>query len=75
MGEKNGSSAFKEDRRPPLAFESWDRDDADAHWKGYADQRHRLYVGGLPQMTTHRVVNNDIQELFKDYQMHALRGC
>ncbi|KIK61744.1 hypothetical protein GYMLUDRAFT_42783 [Collybiopsis luxurians FD-317 M1] len=65
-------SAFQKDRRPPLAFEGWDRDDAEAHWKGYADQRRRLYVGGLPQLTTHRAVNGDIQELFKDYQIEAI---
>ncbi|KAJ3865157.1 hypothetical protein EV359DRAFT_63400 [Lentinula novae-zelandiae] len=55
-----------------LVFEGWERDDAEMHWKGYADQGRRLYVGGLPQMTTHRAVNDAVRDIFKGYELEAI---
>lgn len=50
-------------------FDRWTRTDAADHWKGYSDQKRRLYVGGLPQMHDHYSVDADVRNLFRGFSM------
>ncbi|KAK0467282.1 putative ribonucleoprotein [Desarmillaria tabescens] len=56
----------------PLVFEGWRESNASDHWEGYAAQGKRLYVGGLPTMASHRVLNENIRELFRGFQLEAV---
>lgn len=51
------------------AFDRWTRTDAADHWKGYSEQKRRLYVGGLPQMHDHYSVDADVRNLFQGFSM------
>ncbi len=70
---KIGPGKAKKGPRPPkifpLVFEGWREANASDHWEGYAAQGRRLYVGGLPTMASHRVVNENIHELFRGFQL------
>ncbi len=50
-------------------FDRWVRTDAEDHWKGYTEQRRRLYVGGLPKMPDHYSVDADVRNLFEGFAM------
>lgn len=50
-------------------FDRWTRTDAADHWKGYSEQKRRLYVGGLPQMHDHYSVDADVRNLFQGFSM------
>ncbi|KAK0217985.1 ribonucleoprotein [Armillaria fumosa] len=73
---KIGPGKAKKGPRPPkifpLVFEGWREANASDHWEGYAAQGRRLYVGGLPTMASHRVVNENIRELFRGFQLEAV---
>ncbi|KAK0202843.1 RNA recognition motif-containing protein [Desarmillaria ectypa] len=76
---KIGPGKAKKGPRPPplskpfpLVFEGWRESNASDHWEGYAAQGKRLYVGGLPTMASHRVVNENIRELFRGFQLEAV---
>ncbi|KAK0188891.1 hypothetical protein F5146DRAFT_1140459 [Armillaria mellea] len=73
---KVGPGKAKKGPRPPkifpLVFEGWREANASDHWEGYAAQGRRLYVGGLPTMASHRVVNENIRELFRGFQLEAV---
>ncbi|KAK0446669.1 hypothetical protein EV421DRAFT_211317 [Armillaria borealis] len=76
---KIGPGKAKKGPRPPpspkpfpLVFEGWREANASDHWEGYAAQGRRLYVGRLPTMASHRVVNENIRELFRGFQLEAV---
>lgn len=55
--------------RPTPVFDRWTRTDAADHWKEYSEQGRRLFVGGLPPMPDHHVVNADVRKLFTGYNV------
>ncbi|KAL8663638.1 MAG: hypothetical protein Q9202_003708 [Teloschistes flavicans] len=62
-----------QDARP--IFDRWTRTDAADHWKGYADEDHRVrrvFVGRLPRMPDHHTVNEDVRHMFRDYNVEAV---
>ncbi|KAG7443647.1 RNA-binding domain-containing protein [Guyanagaster necrorhizus] len=69
---KKGSRPPLSSKPIPLVFEGWRESNASDHWEGYAAQGRRLYVGGLPTMASHRVVNENIRELFRGFQLEAV---
>ncbi|PBK72284.1 RNA-binding domain-containing protein [Armillaria solidipes] len=73
---KIGPGKAKKGPRPPkpfpLVFEGWRETNASDRWEGYAAQGRRLYVGRLPTMASHRVVNENIRELFRGFQLEAV---
>lgn len=57
---------------PRPTFDRWVRTDAAEHWKGYTEQKRRLYVGGLPQMPNHYSVDAEVRNLFDGFDMLVL---
>lgn len=55
--------------QPRPTFDRWVRTDASEHWKGYTQQKRRLYVGGLPHMPDHYSVDAEVRNLFGGFDM------
>ena len=51
------------------ALDKGERNDAVYQRDFYAENKHRLYVGGLPRTTTQLDVDRGVQELFKGYNV------
>ena len=64
---QGGSRRRSNDDNPVL--KRWTETDAPIHFQGYSEQGRRVWVGGLPRMTTHAEVNRGVRELFKGFQM------
>lgn len=56
-------------QRAQPTFDRWVRTDAEDHLRGYAEQKRRLYIGGLPQMDDHYSVDADVRNLFHGFTM------
>lgn len=71
---RESSDQYARDTRdsPRPVFDRWTRTDAPDHWKGYSEQGRRVYVGGLPRMSEHHNVNDDVRELFRGYSVCVL---
>ena len=50
-------------------FDRWQREDAADHFKAPVEEGRRLYVGGLPRIPNQDTVNEEMRNLFKDYNM------
>lgn len=61
---------IRQERRPTPVFDRWTRTDASDHFRGYNEQRRRLWVGGLPRMGDHHTVNDEVRNVFKDFRMY-----
>ncbi|KAL1983673.1 hypothetical protein VTN96DRAFT_10102 [Rasamsonia emersonii] len=57
---------------PSYTFDRWQRNDASAHFKGYSEQGRRLYVGGLPKLSSQLTIDNEIRNFFKGYNVEAI---
>ncbi|KAH8705969.1 putative ribonucleoprotein [Talaromyces proteolyticus] len=57
---------------PPVAFDRWQRNDASVHFKGYSENGRRLYVGGLPKLSSQQSVDSEIQSFFNGYNVEAV---
>ncbi|KAJ2906644.1 putative rna recognition motif containing protein [Zalerion maritima] len=42
------------------------------HWEGMADAKRRLYVGGLPRMADQRTCDQQVRELFGEFNVEAV---
>ena len=66
---RGGSISLSRGKSSGEAFNRWERNDAADHWKGYAETGRRLFVGGLPRMTTQLDVDRGVQELFQGFKV------
>ena len=56
---------------PPSPFNvsGWREQERPSFAKLNSDSSSRVYVGGLPRLTDHEVVQNGIETFFKDFKM------
>lgn len=53
-------------------FDRWRRPDAREHWVTPTEERRRVYVGGLPRIPNQDVVNEEMRNLFHEWNIQAV---
>jgi RNA recognition motif-containing protein len=56
----------------PYAFNRWERNDAATHFTAPVETGRRLYVGGLPQINSQELVNEEMKAMFAAYTVEAV---
>ncbi|TVY94442.1 29 kDa ribonucleoprotein B-like protein [Lachnellula willkommii] len=73
---RHDSSSPQESTDSPYAYQRWRRLDAqvdtESHNTSATEEGRRLYVGGLPRFPTQAEQNQEIRELFKDYDIQVI---
>ena len=57
-------------RSPQSGLDRWRRQDTESHAKTNSDSSQRVYVGGLPRLTDHEVIQSNMQVFFKGYNVY-----
>lgn len=72
LGERSVKVRTPNVREGAFAFDRWARRDAESHWTAPQDEKRRVFVGGLPRIPNQDVVNAEMRELFKDFEVEAV---
>lgn len=62
----------KSSKVPTFTFDRWTRTDARDHWTKPVDERRRLFVGGLSDISNQSFVNREMQQLFEEHDIQAV---
>lgn len=55
-----------------FVFNRWTRDDAKDHWIAPHDEDRRLFIGGLPRISTQRALDLEMRQLFRGRPLQAV---
>lgn len=55
-----------------FVFNRWARNDAKDHWTAPSDEGRRLYVGGMPYISSAGILNMEMRKLFRGYDIQAV---
>lgn len=56
----------------PMVFDRWSASDAREHWNKPVEEKRRLFVGGLSDISDQRFVNAEMRELFQGFDIQAV---
>lgn len=56
----------------PMEFDRWKASDTREHWTKSVEEKRRLFVGGLSDISDQRFVNAEMRELFQGFDIQAV---